>query len=825
MSKAKQYNIKTLYFTDKLIEKLCYISDYPLTVVTAPMGYGKTTAVKEYLKKSNVKVLWQNVYDSSVKGFWQGFCYALSELDREVADSLSKMGLPTDSVLKLELARLMRTIQFEKSTVLVIDDYHFVKSVEADEFLSFFIRNLPEKLHLVIISRKTFLTDENELTLKGYVNGITAEMLAFGPADIEKYYKLCGVTVDKQEVKHLYNYSEGWISALYLYLLEYVEYGSFRATRDISMLVRQTVFDPLSGEIKDFLFNVCVFESFTLEQAEQMWQKGNAEKVLSELIKSNAFISLGHITGRYSLHHIFRSCVEEFFEKEAENYKHTVWENAGQWYMKNREYIAAMDAFYKADNFDQLLAAIEMDKGANITGEHKEILIGYLSKCPENIRAKHHLAMLIYARRLFTFNERKLCEEVCMEFLKNLEADSNLSQKIKNNLMGEYEILLSFTKYNSISKMSEHHQKACKLMTTTSAVLDTRAPWGFGSPSILYMYYRESRTLAQEVEVIKKAMPYYYHITNGQGSGAEYVMEAEYYFNMGDMEDAEIAVHKALNYSRDKEQWSIMLCAMFLHAKISIFKGDYTYAVYLMNTARNILLDKKQYMLLHTIDLCEAYIYASLHQPQMIAEWIIEGNFKNTRLLFPAIPALNLVYGRVLLEKKEYLKLISLSDDFLQKASIFPNLLCHIYIHIHQSVAYSKIMRQEEAMMHLRKAFDIAIPDKLYMPFVESGGDILSMFEVQILKNEHREGIKEIIKIYKKYDSSVQAVLAKHFSNDTFGLSQREREVAALAARGFSNREIGERLFISENTVKLRLKNVFQKLNIQSRFELKNYYN
>lgn len=52
-------------------------------------------------------------------------------------------------------------------------------------------------------------------------------------------------------------------------------------------------------------------------------------------------------------------------------------------------------------------------------------------------------------------------------------------------------------------------------------------------------------------------------------------------------------------------------------------------------------------------------------------------------------------------------------------------------------------------------------------------------------------------------------------------LTEREREVAQLAAQGLSNKEIGKQLYISENTVKTQLKSIFAKLGINSRILLK----
>jgi DNA-binding CsgD family transcriptional regulator len=55
--------------------------------------------------------------------------------------------------------------------------------------------------------------------------------------------------------------------------------------------------------------------------------------------------------------------------------------------------------------------------------------------------------------------------------------------------------------------------------------------------------------------------------------------------------------------------------------------------------------------------------------------------------------------------------------------------------------------------------------------------------------------------------------------SDTFGLSRREREVLSLIAEGRTNREIGERLFISQKTVGVHVGNILSKLRVSGRVE------
>jgi DNA-binding NarL/FixJ family response regulator len=54
-------------------------------------------------------------------------------------------------------------------------------------------------------------------------------------------------------------------------------------------------------------------------------------------------------------------------------------------------------------------------------------------------------------------------------------------------------------------------------------------------------------------------------------------------------------------------------------------------------------------------------------------------------------------------------------------------------------------------------------------------------------------------------------------------LSTREREIVGLIAQGFKNKDMAERLFISEQTVKNHLHNIFDKLGVSDRLELALY--
>lgn len=819
----KQSKTRNLYFSERIIKTMNEIYNYPLTIVEAPLGYGKTTAVKEHLTNSNANILWHKVYDSSVKNFWDGICSLLDKMDSNRSHSLAQLGFPNDIVSMQEAIRLIEHIELSEKTVLFIDDYHHLNDTEAGNFIKYLTVNEIENLHIVLTARFIDFPYMEELMLKDYLLYITKETFELIPEEIVRYYNLCGINISTSEANKLYSTSEGWISALYLLMLNYKTEGKFLITDNIYKLVEKAIYKPLSEDTKEFFINVCILDSFTIKQAVYIWGSENAENFLDEICRKNAFINYDVNTKTYHIHNIFTNFLKEILEKKDEEYKKKLFKKAGEWCVKKGEYLEAMHYFYKAKDFDNLLSIMELDKGNSFGNEHKELIMKYFEECPQEYKKHHIAALLVYAMALVTFNEMDLFRKVCNEITILIEK-SSLDANWINCLMGEVELLLSFTRFNDIKGMSEHHKKACELMKEPSIFMATKGSWTFGSPSVLYMFYRESGKLEQEVYEIKEAMPCYYHLTNGHGMGAEYVMEAERYFIMGDLENAEIIVHKALYQARSCNQSNIVICALFLQIRLAIVKGDYNHVLKLFKKMHEEIDQKKVYMLIHTIDMCKGFVNAYLQQSDIIPEWQLEGDYKSRRLWFPTQAFFNIIYGRILLIKGEYLKLLGIAEHFKGIASYYSNMLANIYTTIYIAAANEQICRRGEAYEAIKHALNIATLDKVYMPFVENCDYIRPLLEELYTQNIHHEDIDNIFKLHKPYQKAIDSIKREYFKNNKAKLSERETEIAQLASEGYSNKAIAERLYISQNTVKTQLKSIFEKTGVNSRFLLKRYF-
>ncbi len=812
-----RFNPTALYLRQPLRQALSRIWEYPLTVVEAPMGYGKTTAVKESLNNSDAKVLWQTVVDDSVIGFWRGLCRMLKKVDPGCADRLAELGVPTNSIFMDAAVEIIEDIVFPAKTVIVFDDFHLLSSKSIEQFLELLVKMAPPALHIIVISRAAFGEKTTELALKGYCHVIDKSCFELNQGEIIAYYKQCGIRLRPHEAAELLAYTEGWISALYLSMLAFAREGLVEHQISLSELIEKAVYRRYPTEVKEFLLSICIFDSFTWAQAKAMWPRDNVETLVDYLMSHNAFIRYDKYSKTYRMHNIFTDFLREALERRGKEHRRAVLRAAGRWYEASGDHMNAMEAYYQAGDFEGLLTALELAKGHTINTEYKEKIIRYFRECPAAVKKARPWAWLVYAVYLFVFNEKKLFAEQCAEIRDYIEQYEN-DENTKAQLAGELELLYSFLRYNSITGMSEHLQKAARLLKGPSKFLDRNALWTFGSPSVLYMFYRESGRLAQEVAEFTATMPLYCHLTGGHGAGAELVIQAERHYYTGDFENAEIMANKAMYVAKSQGQMAILICTLFLQIKLDIVKGNLPAVKNVLQHAREEIKRQKLYHNIHMLELCEGSVYACLDQAGKIPAWIANGDVKDSSLYYPAYAAFNIVYGKALLVRGQYLRLLGLTGQFLEVAYAFPNLLGQVYTHIYVAAAHHRLQHRYEAQAALKQAADIAAPDGLIMPFVENGEHIAAILG-ELGKDDRYAGfVARVKRTYVAYAKKLAAMkAAEKTGNDPVNLTAREREIAGLVAAGLSNRAIAKKLVIEEATVKKALQNIYAKLGIGSR--------
>ncbi len=237
MPGGRKVNTQRLYFTERLKRAISDITEYPLTIVEAPMGYGKTTAVRDAFCHDGITPRWLHVFNNDAEGFWNSFAELVGELDSGCGESFIQLGFPNDAVSMNEALKLLSRIQLLTPAVIIIDDYHYLDCVELNTFFELLSECVAAGLHIVLTARHTKFDRLEELKLKKCLNHITNEAFTLQAPEIAEYFKTCGIPLSGEQSLKLYGMTEGWISALYLFLLEYISEGSFTNAESIYRLL------------------------------------------------------------------------------------------------------------------------------------------------------------------------------------------------------------------------------------------------------------------------------------------------------------------------------------------------------------------------------------------------------------------------------------------------------------------------------------------------------------------------------------------------------------------------------------------------------------
>ena len=346
-------------------------------------------------------------------------------------------------------------------------------------------------------------------------------------------------------------------------------------------------------------------------------------------------------------------------------------------------------------------------------------------------------------------------------------------------------------------------------MTEKTTSVGGSGSWTFGSPSVLAMYYRTPGSLDRVVADMKECMPCYYRLTGGHGSGAEDLTEAESLFLQGNFAAVPLPLKRAELAALDKKQWGMLLCKDFLEMRLALFAGDRERIQELMDEQKKTLKRELQSMFLNTLDVCSAFLYAILGCKNEIPEWIASGRLDNALVLHPAMPILFMAYGEVLLANGDYSRLIAMEANLRRRFSIYPNLLCTLYLEIQLSGAFYQLGDNEKALSHLQAAFTIGEEDRIAVPFAENAAWIRPLFG-QLLSPARQPFIEKILRLADLLNEARSDELRRPAC-----LTDNEWKAVKLAASRLSNREIALEMGFSEGTVKQYLNRIYGKLHLE----------
>lgn len=826
MAIVKKFNPNHIYISKKMEDRLKTIYDYPVTILEAPTGYGKSTMVREYLTELGKPFIWFNIDSENKEKSYNDFCLKVKGINETAAHRLLSLGYPHDDETIKQMVSVISSISFIETTVFVLDNYHLV----ADRYLDNVIKDLAgiskPNIHIAILTQAVNSKGSFELIMSKKINYLTKTDFELDRNDIIQYYKACGIKLDDSEADFLEKYTEGWISALYLQMLSLSAAKSFEMTADIENLIGKAIWNNLDRASRDFLVGISVFKSFTLRQC--IFVSGGIldDDSIEKLLNTSGFIRYEAKEGKYFMHSILKYFLNNEFEKMDVVFKKEIIKKAGDWYRDNELYADAIRFYYRNKDYESIL---NMSYGADVLYEihtdrsNKVMFMDITTYTSASLKKKYLSAYILFVYFLFLDNEREYFGREC-DIIHNIIETEYKNQESYNELLGEYYVLEGFNHFNSLTEMKKNLAKAYELLKRPSRVLASRISFMLCCPSPVSLYHSISGHIEAEAKRFDSIMPVYYKLTDGKSKGIEALFKAEMLLLQGELTDALKLCQKAIYMSTSREQVDIHISALMSICRIAYLRGDTDMLKANMEKMKKLVEADENIENIILCEMCTGFINMAINNKEEIPAWMTDSQKIEKKNIIMGLGFSNIVYGKYLIMKEEYTRFLSISGQMLCVAGIFNNIIYNIYTLIYMTIAKNQTGNRKKARELLIEAVDLAKEDNIYIPFVENYNMLLSIINTLDSEEKYTDFIKKVNELSRKYIRGLQSAEKIASKDHKFGLTKREMEVAKLAAKRMSNKEIAEQLFIAESTVKSNLKVIFNKLGINSRNELKNFF-
>lgn len=816
MGKATKLNVE--YFSAELKDKLEEIDNFPCTLIEAASGFGKTTAVRHFLSKKEEEgcriLAYRFLPENSVESTWAELRGVISELGGDHIEQLKTSALPgSDGVV-----RLGRAIQYYKGdgkvTYMFFDDYQEWGYKYAVDILEILSTHQDPDLHVIIASHTIPAEKRTKLVPNARLYHLNEEDLAFKPDDIRAYYSKAGIDIDDTQLKEVMDLTGGWAIALYLQLDTYVRSGSFQHGH-MHDLMEKTVWSRISDFEKHVLLQLSLLPSFTLAQAVSIsgHAKSFAEKNLRE---KRYFIQYSPQEGRYYFQTILKLFLSKQFELLSEDEKKQHYRVAGRLCWDGADHKRAIRFLYLSGHWEDIYELPLCVKDFNTVNEEYTVpmILDMVEHSDRELMYKHPNVPIGMMFVTFMMGQAKEIVRFAPMLRENI-VNSDLPKEEKQVLEGELELLLSFLLYNRIDAIMVHHQRAWQLMKRPSRMFSPRCASTFGSPSVLFLYYRETGKLEEELSQIDECIPLYARLVSGNGTGQNTMMRAEAELNWGNYDKAEIGAYKAMFEAESTHQTSVEICGALLLSRVALLTGKKDLLPEAQERLVELTHKDDEDISRYTYDLADAYIAMLSEDYDRIRPWLKKGQIDARHLSFLVQPYAYIIYGRYLLVQKQYTKLIGVSQKAISLASVYPNILTTLYIRIYCAAAYEAMGNAKEAMLELKEAIEMGIPDKMYLPFAENYQFIKKILARFTISPDARNMIEKMAKDLSESLDSIGIAGPR--------LTDRELEVLELIKRGLTNGEIAKEQMVSLSTVKKQVSSILQKYGLASREQLKDY--
>ncbi|WP_395857286.1 LuxR C-terminal-related transcriptional regulator [Cystobacter fuscus] len=276
-----------------------------LVLVTAPLGWGKTTLLAQWYREACARRLfaWLSLdeLDNAPERF---FSYLVGAIRRAAPDFDAYIASPLDAQVELPLDHAISVVlrslwNLGRELVVVLDDFHVLREPALVRAFSYLLEHSPPHVHWVVSSRSLPELGLAKLKLTEQLVMLDSRDLRLdGEAIRELGQRLCDTELAPDDVEYLRSRTEGWVAGVKLALLSVGEHANvgdalrkaIGSNRDVARYLADAVLREQSEEVHEFLVLSSVVDQLNGELCNALLGITHGPALLANLERAQLFI-------------------------------------------------------------------------------------------------------------------------------------------------------------------------------------------------------------------------------------------------------------------------------------------------------------------------------------------------------------------------------------------------------------------------------------------------------------------------------------------------------------------------------------------------------
>ena len=449
--------------------------NYPLTILEAGTGYGKSTSVVSFINNLQKPIYWFTISgaDRDPKLFLAKLFTAFNQKGTLLGEEALRILDLQDSTPNEALIAFINTLSthVEDETFLILDDFHRVCDIaEVMGFIDWIIEHLPSQLHLIIATRSSpAFSMINKWRVKGEVLEITKDVLSFTGKEISLLFaQQYGMTITDKEIAQLLEKTEGWAIGLQMVwqTLQNNPDLSIHQVLEDERHSKSTLFDYLAEEVlgglvpdlQEFLLKTSILSKLESASCDFLLTIEDSDRILRHLNHSGLFIEELR-PGVFRYHQMFREFLLSRIQRDTSQVL-ALHHKIASYYRAHEYWEEAIFHLLSAADYQQVNQVLEVI-GKNFIQDGRQESINYwIHEIPKDIRSKYPYLVYLLGevnRYLGNFEEALEYYHTAERLYRNIHNKLGISRALR----GQGQVFLDTIRPNNGDRLL---QEALRLL-------------------------------------------------------------------------------------------------------------------------------------------------------------------------------------------------------------------------------------------------------------------------------------------------------------------------------------------------------------------------